>query len=91
MPGSNSLHRLPNLHKGADPDSDPNTRNACIIKTSGCLPAPFPPPIIRLGVITSVCCFSGIQGHRAVHYHEAPIPHYHFGYQLHIDSCVSSG
>lgn len=43
MPGSNNLHSLPNFHEGADPDSGPNTRNVCIILTSGCLPTRFTP------------------------------------------------
>lgn len=75
----------------ADPDGKPNTQNVCIIKTSGCLPAHFTPSIIRLGVITSVCWFSGIQGHWAGRYDDADISHYHFCYQPHIDLSVSSG
>lgn len=76
---------------GADPDSRPNTQNVYIIKTSGCLPAHFTRPIIRLGEITSVFWILGIQGHWAGHYHDAYVPHYHFCSQLHIDSSVSSG
>lgn len=89
---NNDLYSLPYFpHMGADPDGKPNTQNVCIMKTSGCLTAHFTPSILRLHVITSVCWFSGIQGHWAGPYPDTYIPHYHFCSQLHIDSSLSSG